>query len=219
MRKPFSCIYTSSYDRGLEHLLTIWPTVKEAVKGATLDIYYGWQIFDSFYSNNPSSMKWKERMVEMMKAPGITHHGRVPQKEIEEAMKQTAIWAYPTHFGEINCITGLKAQAFGAVPVVINYAALETTVQFGIKIQGDIYDPEVKDTFTKQLIWALQNPKWQEEVRKPMQEWASKKFPWSEIAKHWDACFKGKEFNFWETPTSNYKLIDGYTNEEVEHGK
>lgn len=210
MRKN-KVIYTSSYDRGLEHLLALWPNVVKEVTDATLDIYYGWLLFDQFHKDNPSSMKWKERMVEMMKTKGITEHGRVPQKEIEKVMKESAIWAYPTSFGEINCITGLKAQAFGAVPIVINYAALETTVQFGIKIKGDIYDPEVKETFTKQLIWALQHPEWQEEVRKPMMAWASNKFPWSQIARHWDSEFQGKAYNFWDTPNNAVvKEVDGY---------
>lgn len=213
MRDPHKCCYTSSYDRGLEHLLAIWPEVKKAVPDATLEIAYGWKLFDQFYSNNPSSMKWKERMLEMMKYDGITDHDRLPQAEVKKLMEKCGLWTYSTHFGEINCITGLKAQAFGAIPVVINYAALETTVQYGIKINGDIYDPEVKETFKNQLIWALQNPKWQAEVRKPMMEWAGKKFPWAEIAKHWDSEFTGKPFEFWEESKGILKIIDGYSGE------
>jgi glycosyltransferase involved in cell wall biosynthesis len=218
MRNPKRCIYTSSYDRGLVHLLELWPEVKKAVPDATLDIYYGWELFDKFYSNNPSSMKWKEHMLEMMKYDGVSEHGRIPQKQVEEEMKKTSIWPYPTHFGEINCITGLKAQAFGAIPVVINYAALETTVQFGIKVNGDIYDKEVQDVFRDQLIWVLQHPEWQEEVRKPMMAWASKKFLWSEIAKHWNAEFEGKAYDFWELPKDVViKIVEGYR-KDVKNG-
>lgn len=485
-RNPHRVIYTSSYDRGCLHLLEIWPEVKKAVPDAILDIYYGWDLFDKFYKGNPSSMKWKEGMLNMMKADGITEHGRIPQHQVAEEMGKSGVWAYPVHFGEINCcvgdtpilmprdhkkypygipikdlegksgfyvysydhdtdrivlgkvkwvkitkhnakllritlddgtilrftpehkfllrdgtykeardlvigeslmpcyekptfavkqmdgswpeehrmtaeslwgdgikgmivdhkngnrfdntpdnlqlltpsehtrkisiterpmtnlykkhmkeaqqklsktperkeffsrlgvlrankfwntfrtwdlekqkkwttnrqlqknhsvievcedltredvydmevdkyhtfaaggvfvhncITALKAQAYGAVPVVVNYAALETSVQFGIKIKGDIYDEEVKKEFTKQLIWALQNPDWQEQVRKPMMDWAIKKFPWSEIAKTWDDEFNGKPVDFWKEPENkNYKLIDGYTGKEVSNG-
>lgn len=210
MRNTKRVIYTSSYDRGLEHLLALWPKVKEAVPGATLDIYYGWQLFDRFYKDNPASMKWKERMLEMMKATGITEHGRIPQEQVAKEMGESGIWAYPTHFGEINCITALKAQAYGAVPVVVDYAALKTSVQFGVKVDGDIYDPEVKETFTNELIRAL-NTDWD---RKAMMSWASKKFTWAEIAKHWDACFKGESTEFWDELPNKARIVDGYTGKE-----
>ena len=167
IRNPHGVIYTSSYDRGLAHLLEMWPEVKKVIPDAELHIFYGWQLFDRFYSDNPSSMNWKKKMVEMMQADGVTDHGRIPQPELTEEIKKSGIWAYPAHFGEINCISGLKAQALGAVPVVIDYAALETTVQFGIKVKGDIYDPKTKETYKKQLIWALQHPEWQERIKKP----------------------------------------------------
>lgn len=193
---PLRCIYTSSYDRGLEHLLKIWPDVKKAVPKAELHIFYGWTLFDQAYRDNPGSMAWKAKMVEMMKADGITEHGRVSQAEIIEETKKSGLWAYPTHFGEINCISAQKAQAYGAIPVVIDYAALETTVQFGIKVEGDIYDPKVREIYKRELIWALEHHDWQKKVRKPMVEWARKKFSWAETAKQWDALFKDKPYDF-----------------------
>ena len=181
-------IYTSSYDRGLEHLLKMWPDVKKEVPDAELHIFYGWMLFDKFYSGNPSSMMWKTNIEEMMKADGITHHGRVPQTELVEEYKKSGIWAHPTHFGEINCISALKAQAYGCEPVVVNYAALKETVNYGRKVEGDIYDQETKDAFRKELIDALKTPM-SEEKRKEMMEWA-KKYEWKNIAKDWDKEFK-----------------------------
>ena len=76
------CIWTSSYDRGLEHLLKIWPDVLKEVPDATLEIMYGTKLFDQFYANNPERMAWKTKVFEMMKQKGITHHDRVGQEEI-----------------------------------------------------------------------------------------------------------------------------------------
>lgn len=182
-------IYSSSYDRGLEHLLKMWPDVLKEIPDAELHIFYGWLLFDRFYQNNPSSMQWKNNMIELMKADGINEHGRISQPELVEEYKKSGIWAYPTHFGEINCISALKAQAYGCEPVVVNYAALKETVQFGRKIEGDIYDQETKDEFKKQLIDALKNPM-SEEKRKEMSEWAKVKFTWSKIAISWDLEFR-----------------------------
>ena len=190
-RNPLHCIYTSSYDRGLEHLLKIWPDVMKAVPKAHLHVFYGWDLFVKFYSNNPASMAWKAKMDEMMKQPGVTEHGRVSQDELKEWIMKCGIWAYPTHFGEINCISAIKAQAWGAVPVVINYAALETTVQHGIKVNGDIYEPDVRKKYTKELIDILKDPAKQDEIRPSMMTWARNTFNWDKIAIQWS-----EEFNY-----------------------
>lgn len=100
---PKWCIYTSSYDRGLEHLLKIWPEVVKEVPDAKLHVFYGWKLFEEFYRDNPERMAWKEKMDKMMEHMGITHHGRVPQPEIEKWYKKCGIFAYPSHFYEINC--------------------------------------------------------------------------------------------------------------------
>lgn len=193
MRNSYSCCYTSSYDRGLEHLLKIWPEIKKEVPQATLHCCYGWQLFVRFYSNNPASMGWKAKMDEMMKADGIIHHGRLSQAKLKELMETCGLWTYPTHFGEINCISAMKAQAYGCVPVYINYAALQTTVQYGIKVDGDIYEKEIREKYKEELIKALKDHAWQESVRGPMMEWAQKKFPWSNVAKQWSDEFKRDE--------------------------
>jgi len=189
-RNNFACIYTSSYDRGLEHLLKMWPDVKKAVPKAELNVFYGWQLFVKFYSDNPASMAWKDKMDKLMEADGVVHHGRISQPELEEWYKKCGIWSYPTHFGEISCISAMKAQAWGAIPVVINYAALETTVQHGIKVDGDIYEPEVQKEYKKKLITLLKDHKRQEEIRKPMMKWAKDKFSWANVAKQWTEEFK-----------------------------
>ena len=190
MRNLRRVVYTSSYDRGLEHLLKIWPEVKKEVPEAELHIYYGWLLFDRFYSNNPSSMKWKDRMLEMMKAEGITEHGRISQEDLKQELLQSGVWAYPTHFGEINCISGIKAQAYGCEPVVVNYAALKETVKHGKKVEGDIYDQETQDAFKKALIDTLLHPM-SEKDRELMMKSTQEQYAWSAIADAWSKEFHG----------------------------
>jgi len=192
MRNLHRIIYTSSYDRGLEHLLVMWPDVKKEVTDAELHIFYGWQLFDKFYHDNPSSMKWKENMVEMMKYDGVTDYGRIAQPLLTEEYQKSGIWAYPTHFGEINCISAIKAQTYGCEPVVVNYAALKETVQYGRKVEGDIYDKETQEEFKKELIDALKNPMG-EANRMKMQKWALDTYSWDKIASDWTKEFKGGE--------------------------
>jgi len=188
MRNNKRVIYTSSYDRGADILLKMWSKVKEAVPEAELHLFYGWQLFDMAHHDNPGSMMWKEDLQKMMKHPGVTDHGRIPQPELVKEYQKSGIWAYPTYFGEINCISGLKAQAYGCEPVVVNYAALRETVQFGRKVEGDIYDEETQAEFLKQLIDALKNPM-SEEKRAEMMKWAEQ-WKWENIAKSWTEEFK-----------------------------
>ena len=183
-------IYTSSPDRGLDILLKLWPKVKEAVFDAELHNFYGWELFDMAYRNNPASMMWKEEVVKGLRQQDVYDHGRVPQEQLVSELKKSGIWAYPTYFGEINCISALKAQYYGCEPVVINYAALRETVQFGRKVEGDIYEKETQEAFVRELIDALTNPM-SDEKRSEMSTWAEQ-FKWSEVAKTWNELFQEK---------------------------
>lgn len=175
-------IWTSSYDRGLEHLLTVWPGVKKAVPDAELHVFYGWQLFDKFFRDNPERMGWKAKIENMMTYKGIYHHGRVPQDLLEQEIKKSGVWAYPTDFFEINCISAIKAQAFGAYPVCMDYGALKETVQFGKKIAGNIWDK--REEYKKALIDALKVPM-KDGSRKIMRKAIHNKYAWSTIISGW----------------------------------
>lgn len=186
INNPKTCIWSSSYDRGLKHLLDIWPDVIKEVPDATLRVFYGWQLFDKFYYNNPERQEWKARIEKMMKGKGIYHGGRISQGEMEKEYKAAGLWVYPTDFYEINCISAIKAQAFGAVPITMNYAALKETVQFGTKVLGDIWDKETKNIYKQGLIVALTA----KHNREEMMKWARNKYNWKSVISLWI-----KEFN------------------------
>jgi len=188
-RDPYKLIYTSSYDRGLEHLLSIWPNIKKAVPKATLDIYYGWTLFDWGYKDNPERMKWKQEMSEAIRElDGVEEHGRIGHDKLADKMLGAGIFAYPSHFEEISCISAMKAQASGAYPVVTNFAALKETVDWGTKVSVDIRTKEGKIKYADELITALQNPPTEEERQKQMKI-AQDKFSWDKVATKWDKEF------------------------------
>lgn len=177
-------LWASSYDRGLQHLLKMWPDIKKAYPDATLDIFYGWGLFATRFADNPERMAWMDRINNQMQQDGITHHGRVGKKELNDATKKCGIWAYPTDFDEINCITALNCQKYGCVPCVINKAALKETVGSGVKVDGDIYDPETYDLYLKELLDLMGDEKrWKQEQKKG--KVFAKDFGWSLIADSW----------------------------------
>lgn len=190
VKDPHLIVYGSSYDRGLDILLAMWPEIRKAVPDARLRVFYGWNLFDVGYRDNPERMAWKEKINKLMEQDGIQHLGRISHEAVNKEFEMAGVWAYPTYFGEISCITAMKAQAYGAVPCVIDYAALKETVQFGVKVKGDIYDKETKDLYLSSLIALLNDSKYQEEVRKEMMPWAREHFAWSKVAKQWDEEFR-----------------------------
>ena len=177
-------VYKSSYDRGLIHLLEMWSEIKKEVPEATLDIFYGWNLYDKAHGNNPQALEWKEKMVKLMEQDGVKEHGRVSKEELDKATGMCDIWAYPTDFGETNCITALDSQKMGCVPVTIAYAGLLDTVYSGILIEGDIKTKETKDKFLKELISLWKDKKrLQKEKQKGID--GAKDFAWNRIARLW----------------------------------
>src|ERR1035437_3672168 len=188
MKRNLKLFYDSSYDRGLDVLLDMWPKIKEKFPDATLDVCYGWDLFDKGYANNPERMAWKDKQNAKMKLPGITHHGRVGKQELQKIRQSCGIWAYPTYFTEICCITALDCQKDGLVPVTMNFAALKETVGSGIKVEGDIYDYGVKEQYLASLLQVMgDEKKWKEESVKARE--FVKDYEWSKIAERWENEF------------------------------
>lgn len=179
-----SVIYASSYDRGLECLLDMWPKIRQLVPDATLDIFYGWNSFDAVHKQNPEQMKWKWQMIRKLhelKSEGVSEHGRLSHEELAQQFKAHKVWAYPTEFDEIHCITALKAQEAGCIPVTTGcYALAETVKDHTYTVDcTDIYSNEKKQAeFIKQVAAALNS----DHVVKPVEG-----VSWKDVAKVWHA--------------------------------
>lgn len=185
-------LYASSYDRGLQNLLFIWPEITKQYPDAELHCAYGWQTFDALTSGNPERKQWKKIMEMQMNQPGIIHHGRLSKEDLDKLTEECGIWAYPTSFEEINCITALNCQKLGCVPVVTNFAALKETVGSGIKVDVDINTPEGKDKYLEELLKMMGDElRWEDESNKGKE--FAKSYNWSKIASKWDQVFKKED--------------------------
>src|SRR5665213_954634 len=174
-RDPHKIFYGSSHVRGLAYLYEVWPEVKKAVPKATLDVYYGRESYDAVHKGNPERLKWMDDLIAKGKSlEGVEDHGKVSQDAINKAIFSSGVWAYPCPFPEIYCITAIKAQAGGAVPVSSNFAALDETVQYGVKLpmkeqkEGakiGLGDTKFLTEFRESLISMLSNSSLQKEIR------------------------------------------------------
>jgi len=186
-RDPHRCIYMSANERGLRVLLDIWPDVKKAIPKAKLDVYYGWHSFDAINRDNPERMAWKASMITKMKElDGVTERGRIGQSELHQEIFKSGIFAYPCTFPEVSCITAMKAQAGGAIPVTSDFANLKDIIHFGDKVPMRKFMDQDIERYKKHLISWLLYPEKQQKVRPEMMKWARENLDWSNVAKQWN---------------------------------
>lgn len=197
-KDAYLIINTSSPDRSLDVLPKLFKKIKEYIPKAKCAWAYGWENFDNTYSQDSKKMAWKAQIQAEMKDAGIEDLGRLTQAEVGKLYQRASVFAYPTEFAEIDCISVKKAQAMGAIPVTTDFGALEESNQLGIKI----HSVKTKDNWNRpyQFHFGLEGEKEQDEfVRAVVEVMDTKdgtinsafaaKFEWSEIAKRWNNEF------------------------------
>lgn len=198
-RDPMLLLNTSSPDRSLSALIDMYEEIKRRVPEAKLKWCYGWSGWDREFLKDPKKKAWKDGILARMRLLGVEELGRVSHQEVAELYQQASIFAYPTAFYEIDCISARKAQAAGAYPVVTDFAALNETVKFGDRIHVNpeeenwgkpfmtdfaIMGTEARKAWIEAVVKQLQSPL-TEENRVAMREW-TKKFSWESITDNWN---------------------------------
>lgn len=112
-RDKYRLHYASSYFRGLKHILKVWSIIHNAEPRATLNCYYGMDLY-------PNEQE-RDEILELLKQPGINDFGRQP-KEILAIEKQRSGWhLYPTDtIEEICCISLKESIVSGCIPILSN---------------------------------------------------------------------------------------------------
>lgn len=181
-KNPYSCVYISSYERGLKVLLDAWPTVKKEFPKATLDIYYGWR--RSGITNVIEEARMAAQ-IESLAFLGVREHGLIGHAELNEVCAKASFWTYPLVIKEAFCISALRAQFAGAVPIIIDGSALKETVQHGYKCQK-------AEEYLSTLLQAMRNgPEITLEERQKQRAFILEKYTWPLIATKWKRLFEG----------------------------
>ena len=164
-RDPYRFIYSSSPDRGLDILLSIWPRIMVQCPQANLHIYYGFENWQKsiLASGNDQQVQWMNQIKQMLNQPGVYYHGRIGQEALADQFLQSSIWLYPTYFTETSCITAMEAMAAG-LPVVTSKLAglIDTVGDAGILLDGNPWDPTYQNTIISHCVELLSNKRlWQ----------------------------------------------------------
>jgi len=192
-------IYSSSPDRGLDTLLSLWPFIRERWPKAEAHIYYGWNMIDKIINIYRQSGQihylehFKASIIEQInnlgrEEGGIFTHGRVNQEELVKAMYNSNFWAYPTVFMETCCITALEAQAAGVIPVTSELAALKETIAIkDLRIEGWPMNLNYQNQWINLLIYLVDQATDEEliKIRSKGRKHALK-YNWNDAYKKWN---------------------------------
>ena len=204
---PRNFVYGSAPNRGLETVLRLWPSIRERLPGAELDVFYGFTESFLRYGREhlgPGFPAWLAEMRALVAQPGVNLRGMVDHAALAEGYANAGFILYPTRFPETGCVTLMKAMAMGAVPVTSRFADStlpELTGDFDLGPSRPLpenVDSEIGDA---SFGWAAE---WLEAVvaasrrdergglaehRRAMKADARRRFLWSHVAELWHESF------------------------------
>lgn len=119
-------IWASTWYRGLENMLTIWPRIKEQLPDAHLDVYAKTALY---LDNNPSDQQAKPLFDELAKLDGVVLREPVMQKELIHELASAKLLLYPNmNFLESSCGTAQQSILAGTPVITSARAGLPETV-------------------------------------------------------------------------------------------
>lgn len=167
-------IFSSAPERGLVDLLKNWSRILQIKPDATLEVFSPSYSIDQL----DNSLEIKE----LLEQTGIIVRGNVSQVELHDSMLRAEYWMYLTDYEETYCITALEMQYAKVLPIVTTVAALNETVNSGIKLTRDETNWDVAIQILNELgpelkaktIDAAYN--WSK-----MQTWSERSYDWNNL--------------------------------------
>jgi glycosyltransferase involved in cell wall biosynthesis len=195
--EPDRVIYASCPSRGLLTLLDMWPWIKRKVRGARLDVFYGFTpSYDYMAGFYPGLHYLKKVILDRLDQDGVMFHGMVGQDRLAEGFAKAGVWAYPSDFPETSCITAMKALAMGCLPVTSGYCAVSETL--GGRDLGPV-DPKKLISasrlrlwrFRRRVVWAMTHGGGAKLSAKRLEwsRWARTRYSWRTVAESWHRLF------------------------------
>lgn len=182
-RKPH-LMYSATPFRGLNHLINLFPKIKENVPQAKLEVCSGMGAYGTPKDEDVESYGVLYQGLEHV---GAISHGSILQKDLAKIMCAARIYAYPNTFAETFCISVLEAQAAGLPVVTTARGALSERVEHGVDgflIHAEPGTPEYDQKFIEYCTRLMTDDKlWQEMSAKGIEK--AKKYTYDKLAESW----------------------------------
>lgn len=205
-KEPGTMIWASSPDRGLHHLLGMFPEVREKVPGATLKIYYRIDPWIAETLRRPVHTEAEGLTLERASSiasslavlgrdgrGGVTVVGPVPPKAIAEALSATTCLPYTCdtlRYTEGFSLATLEGCAAGCVPLVSAIDALPE-VYGGAAVMIPPTPSEHRAAWIENICRALTNESWAAGVAERARTFA-RAFSRQEIGRMWEELIRDR---------------------------
>jgi hypothetical protein len=127
-KTPGRCVYLSSPDRGLHHVLASWEEIHAAVPYSELRIFYsGLEGYLSENSGDPRHNDRKAIIRRGLSLPGVVVKGGVSRNEMAKELAEAELQLYPCDpidFTEGFSCSTLESCAVGALPILMDSDAM-----------------------------------------------------------------------------------------------
>jgi glycosyltransferase involved in cell wall biosynthesis/GR25 family glycosyltransferase involved in LPS biosynthesis len=129
-RKPFTAVWISAFDHGLDTLIDIWRSIRRQLpRGSELIIAGGPTVYREY---GGYLVEWEQRLrYETRDEPDILWRGPVAPGELSKLLSIAGILPYASNIAETFCLSVLEAQAAGCLPIVTPYGALTERIVHG----------------------------------------------------------------------------------------
>lgn len=127
--QPPTLAYTSTPFRGLNLLLDLMPSLQVSHPSVRLNVYSSMKVYQA--SEAEDQQQYGNLYRRCRELGNVNYVGSLPQPELAQALKSTAIWTYTNTFAETSCIAAMEAMASGCYVITSHFGALpETTAGF-----------------------------------------------------------------------------------------
>ena len=176
IRNPYRFCYCSSYDRGLDIILTkIWPIIFKAEPTAELHVYYG---MDYIYDEN-----FKLHFKLLLSQPGVMDHGRQPMEMIIREKYLSTFHIYLNNcIAEIDCISIKESLVTGCIPIISNFGVFKD--RHGLQYNWDPNNDDLCILITNDIIKKMYDYNLLEDIRNKLKQ-SDTIINWNTISKLW----------------------------------
>ena len=180
IRDQYRFCYCSSYDRGLENILThLWPEIYKREPRAELHVYYG---MNHIYNEN-----FRNRLKQLLAQPGVMDHGRQSMDIVIREKHLSTFHLYISDcIAEIDCISVRESLVAGCIPIISNTGVF--AYRHGVHFNGKLVNQEVGRLIADNIIDKMNNIEFINNAREQLKR-STTIINWHDVAKQWLTTF------------------------------